>query len=245
MSQDDHGFRIATALLEAAKLMDAPSTLQETLEAITQATLATVPGFDHVGISITHRDGTIETRSGNDQLVWELDEVQYSLREGPCYDAIRHKGVVVVENARHDQRWPRYMPEAAARGLRAQLAVGLYSDEDSLGGLNLYSTSSDTIDEDARHIAELFASQAAIALGRSRHTGQLNEALETRKVIGQAIGILMAKYILTEERAFQFLLRASSTSNIKLRDVAAELVRTTNDHASSQSGRTPDAPAFN
>jgi GAF domain-containing protein len=212
--------------------MNAPLTLDETLEAITHATLSTVPGFDHVGISTTtHRDGSIETRAGTDQLVWELDQIQYTLREGPCYDAIRGAGVMVVENARDDPRWPRYMPEATQRGLRAQLAVGLYSDEDSLGGLNLYSTSSDTIHADAVHIAELFASQAAIALGRSRHASQLNQALETRKVIGQAIGILMGRYRLNEERAFHFLVRASSTSNIKLRDVAAELVRTANDTA--------------
>jgi GAF domain-containing protein len=227
----DHEMRIAAALTEAAKLMHAPKTLEETLDAITEATLRTVPGFDHVGISTRHGDGTIITRSGTDQLVWDLDEVQYSLREGPCYDAITGNGITAVEHARHDQRWPRYMPEAAKRGLRAQLAVGLYSDEDSLGGLNLYSTSSDTIDGDAVLIAELFASQAAIALGRARHETQLNQALETRRTIGQAVGIVMERYELSEDRAFNFLIRASSTSNVKLRDVAAELVRTANHRA--------------
>lgn len=230
MSEQDQGLRIATALTEAAKFINAPATLEETLDAITEATLKTVPGFDHAGISIVHRNGSIETRSGSDPLVWELDELQYELREGPCYDAMMGAGVVVVENAQHDQRWPRYMSKAAQRGLRAQLAVGLFTEQDSVGGLNLYSTDAETVSADAVHIAELFASQAAIALGRSRYATQLNQALVTRKVIGQAIGILMGKYELTEERAFQFLIRTSSTSNIKLRDVAAELVRTTNDH---------------
>jgi GAF domain-containing protein len=224
----DQELRIAAALTEAAKLMHAPKTLEETLDAITQATLRTVPGFDHVGISTRHKDGTIVTRSGTDQLVWDLDELQYGLREGPCYDAITGDGVTAVEDARQDQRWPRYLPEAARRGLRAQLAVGLYSDDDSLGGLNLYSTSSDTIAKDAVLIAELFASQAAIALGRSRHESQLNQALQTRRTIGQAVGIVMERYQLGEEQAFNFLIRASSTSNIKLRDVAAELVRSAN-----------------
>lgn len=227
----EHELRIAHALNEAAKLMHAPASLDETLDAIVGAALATVPGFTHVGITITHRDGTLETRSGTDQLVWDLDEVQYKLREGPCYDAITEAGVCVVENARHDQRWPRYMPEAVQRGLRAQLAVGLYQDEHSLGGLNLYSTSSDEIDDDAVDIAELFAAQAAIALGRSRHDSQMSHALQARKTIGQAIGIVQERYALSEERAFQYLIRASSTSNMKLRDVAAELVRTTNERA--------------
>ncbi len=223
----DHEIRIATALTEAATVMNAPFTLEETLDAITRATLETVPGFDHVGISITHRDGRIETRAGTDRLVWELDDLQYGLREGPCYDAIRGGGVVTVANAADDPRWPRYLPKAVQAGLTAQLAVGLYRDQDSLGGLNLYSTNGAGVHPDAVLIAELFASQAVIALGRSTEHSQLNEALMSRKVIGQATGILMERYQLDESRAFQFLIRASSTSNIKLRDVAAELVRST------------------
>lgn len=121
------------------------------------------------------------------------------------------------------------MPQAAERGLRAQLAVGLYSDEESLGGLNLYSTQSATVDADAVQIAELFASHAAIALGRSRQESQLNETIASRKTIGQALGILMERYQIDEDRAFQFLIRASQTGNIKLRAVAEELVTTTNE----------------
>jgi AmiR/NasT family two-component response regulator len=71
----------------------------------------------------------------------------------------------------------------------------------------------------------LFAVHAALALGRARRESQLSEALATRKVIGQAIGLLMARYRINEERAFQFLVRASSTSNTKLRDIAREVVR--------------------
>lgn len=219
----------AAALTEAAKMVHAPLTVEETLDAIVEATLHTVPGFDHVGISLTHRDGRIETMAGTDQLVWELDDVQYSLKEGPCYDAIRGGGPVMVEHARHDQRWPTYMPQAVKHGLRAQLAVGLYREEDSVGGLNLYSTESDTIDEHALQIAELFASHAAIALGRSRQESQLNEALVSRKVVGQAVGIIMERYRIDEHRAFQFLIRASQSTNIKLREVAREVVTTTNE----------------
>jgi AmiR/NasT family two-component response regulator len=73
-------------------------------------------------------------------------------------------------------------------------------------------------------MADLFATHAAIALGHAEERENLNQALQSRKVIGQAIGILMERYQLTEDRAFSFLVRASSHGNIKLRDVAAELV---------------------
>ena len=114
-------------------------------------------------------------------------------------------------------------------GLRAQLALQLYNDEGAIGGLNLYSTRSPTVEPDAVRVAELFASHAAIALGRARREEQLNDALVTRKVIGQAIGLTMEHYQITEDRAFLFLVRASQTSNVKLRDVAQNVVDMAND----------------
>ncbi|UDY25187.1 GAF and ANTAR domain-containing protein [Nocardioides sp. Kera G14] len=215
---------LASSLAAAAEAINAAETLSDTLEAIARATRISVPGFDHVGISIRHRDGRIETMAGTSELVWDLDNVQYRLDEGPCVDAIRAAPVVAVPHLRHDQRWPRYVPEAVQRGLRAQLAVQLFSDDERLGGLNLYSTVSEEIDDDAVHAAQLFATHAAIALGRAQHEENLNQALTSRKVIGQAIGILMERYGIDEDRAFQFMVRASSAGNIKLRDVAEDLV---------------------
>src|SRR5690606_1122688 len=100
------------------------------------------------------------------------------------------------------------------------MGLRLFTEQATLGGLNLYSTQTDTIDPDVQHVAELFATHAALALGRARHVEDLNTALQTRKVIGQAIGIVMERYQLDEDRAFQFLVRVSSHSNVKLRDVA-------------------------
>jgi AmiR/NasT family two-component response regulator len=91
----------------------------------------------------------------------------------------------------------------------------------------LYSTESETVDEDAVQLAELFASHAAIALDRASHEHHLNDALASRKVIGQAIGIVMERYQINEDRAFHSLVRASSASNMKLRTVAQEVVDTT------------------
>jgi GAF domain-containing protein len=216
---------IAAALTESAKTLHAPRSLEQSLDAIVTAARDTVPGFDHVGVSVTYGDGKIETMAGTDQLVWELDDLQYRNGQGPCVAAIESEGVVLVEHAHREQRWPKYIPAALKMGLRSQLGIRLYTDADgTLGGLNLYSTQNDAIDKDAVEIAELFATHAAIAFGRSKHEDGLNEALRTRKVIGQALGILSERYQIDEDRAFHFLVRASSTSNIKLRDIAQEIV---------------------
>lgn len=55
---------------------------------------------------------------------------------------------------------------------------------------------------------------------------QLQQALATRSVIGQAQGILIGRYKCSPDAAFRVLVKASSTTNRKLRDIAADLVRT-------------------
>jgi GAF domain-containing protein len=215
---------LAAVLAETARTINAPRSIEETLGAIVHAARASVPGFDEVGISLVHKDGTIETMAATGQLVWDLDALQYDLAEGPCVDAMIEDPVLVLERAAADPRWPRYLPKAVAAGLRAQMGVRLYAEDGTLGGLNLYSTRSDTIGEDAVHTAEIFATHAALALGRARRESQLAEALESRTIIGTAVGLLMARYQIDRNRAFQFLVRASSTSNIKVRDIADEIV---------------------
>jgi len=220
---------VATVLTEAAKTIDHPASLDETLDAVVHAARDTIPGFEHVGISIIHRNGRIETKAGTDQLVWELDELQYSINQGPCVDAMMSEPIMYLEDARHDHRWPDYLPKAVKKGLRAQLALRLYNDEETLGGLNMYRTASAGISPEAIQFAELFATHASIALGRKRFEHQLAEAVASRQVIGTAIGILMQRYQITEDRAFQFLVRTSKTSNQKVRVIAQELIDSSND----------------
>ena len=220
----------ASALAQAARTIHREDTLEETLAAIAETARISVPGIDHAGISIVTPKGGIETKAATDALVWEFDRLQYELGEGPCVSAMRGTPVVSVPHARHDQRWPKFLPPALKLGLQSQLAVRLFLDEEgTMGALNLYSISQEEIDPDAEHISELFASHAAIALHQAREVDNLNQALESRKVIGQAMGIVMERYGLDDNRAFSFLLRASSTSNIKLRDIAAQLVEDTQD----------------
>lgn len=221
--------KVAAALAEAARTIDAPRALEETLDVIVHAVRVSVSGFDEVGISLVRRDGRIETRAATGQLVRDLDALQYELREGPCIDAIQDEPVIVVENVGHQGRWPSYVPAAARAGLRSQMGLRLYNEEDTLGALNLYSTHSDTVDAEEVHTAELFATHAALALGRARRESQLAEALESRTIIGTAVGLVMERYRIDRERALQFLVRASSTSNVKLRDIATDVVASAED----------------
>ncbi len=216
--------QIGQAIAVAARTINHHRSLEETLQAIVETAGRSVPAFDHVGISTHRKNGEVKTRAATGDLVYQLDALQYDLSEGPCVDTLRET-VVVAPRLRHDQRWPRYVPRAAEAGVQSQLAVKLYlDDEGTLGGINFYSTATDEVDEDSQTLAALFAAHAAIALGHAHQLEQLNHALHSRKVIGQALGILMERYQMDEDRAFAFLIRASSHGNIKLRQVAQELV---------------------
>src|SRR3954452_25293392 len=214
----------AQSIAEAARSVNQPRTLDDTLQTIVEVACNSVPGFDQVGISTLQREGTVKTRECIGALVQRLDEIQYGLGEGPCAEALRGIDVVSVSSLRDEQRWPHYVPQARAMGVRSQLAVKLYLDQGTLGGINFYSTVSDDVSPDVEALARLFATHSAIALGLARERANLNEALQSRKMIGQAIGIIMERYDMNEDRAFAFLVRASSHANIKLRAIAQELV---------------------
>jgi GAF domain-containing protein len=219
--------RIAEAVADAARTINAPRTVEERLVAIVRSAPGTVPGFDHVSVSIAHGDGPPETRAASSDLVNQLDLHQYEAEQGPCFEAFSRPGIVSSADLRHEQRWPVYVRRAIDAGITAQLAVHLLDDQGVRGSLNLYRMTGEGIDPEAPAMAVLFGTHAALALGRARGEEQLNIALVTRKTIGQAIGIVMERYQINEAMAFGFLTRVSSTSNIKLRDVAQELVTQT------------------
>ena len=224
--QSDSAF--AQSIAEAGRTLNQPRSLDETLQTIVEVACNSVPGFDQVGIATLHKLGTVKTTAFTGGLVLRLDEAQYGLREGPCSAVLQGDDAVSVSSLRDEHRWPRYVPQAQAAGVRSQMSVKLYLDQDALGGINFYSTTSEDVSPDAQALAQLFASHAAIALGHAHDREGLNEALQTRKVIGEAMGILMERHAMNEDNAFAFLVRASSHANIKLRAVAQELVNQRN-----------------
>ncbi len=217
--------RHVEALNEAADAMNVGGDVAATLEAIVTQAKLTLPGIDHVGISTVDRRGRVRTVAFTDDLVIRLDELQYAAGEGPCVTAMTESETVVVENARHEQRWPGFIPGAVALGMRAQMGVRLYREPAGVGALNMYSFEADELDPLLPQLAELFARHAALALGHARHSEQLETALETRSLIGQALGIVMERYGIDESRAFDYLSRTSTTTNTKLREIARQLVQ--------------------
>jgi hypothetical protein len=202
-----------------------PMDVAGALEAITLGAVEAVPGIEQVSVSITGKDGRIQTLAPTGTLAVEADELQYELSEGPCLDAVLDEPVVQVDDIRTDLRWPSYGPRAAKQlGIGSQLAFQFRAEPHARGSLNLYSSRPNTITNETRQIGVLFANLAAVALCWSRQDETMTQALGARTLIGQAVGLLMERYRLDPDRAFGFLVRTSQTGNIKLRDVAAGIV---------------------
>lgn len=106
------------------------------------------------------------------------------------------------------------------------MAFQLSTEEDMIGALNLYAGHPCAFDERSRDVGVIFAAHAAVALGWARTEQQLREAIDTRQVIGEAIGILIERRRITSTEAFEMLARDSQDFNIKLRKVAEQVVDT-------------------
>jgi hypothetical protein len=202
-----------------------PADLDETLAQITAAAVEVLPEVQYSSITIKHADGRLETFAPTDDLLREVDAEQYELQEGPCYEAAVDTVHITAPNLSADSRFPRYAPIAGSAGLRAQAGIRLFETKASNGALNLYSQRVGAF-ENLGVLGELFAHQSAMALEYAREITNLKQAVETRQLIGQGVGIVMERFGLDEARAFGFLTRLSQDNNIKIRDIARELVNT-------------------
>jgi GAF domain-containing protein len=187
----------------------------------------------HGSCAITVRlDDKSRTVASSDALASRADEIQYAQGEGPCLEAMRTGVVVEAPHLATDERWGNYRSYALSQGVRSVLSTPLGVDGQHFGALNLYSTEAGTFDTTARAQAARWAQQASGAVGvalrlaeRTRHGQQLSEALTSRSIIDQAIGILMAQQRCSSGAAFEILRSASQGRNVKLRTIAADIVR--------------------
>jgi GAF domain-containing protein len=182
---------------------------------------------DHASISVFRSRQRLETIGPTDQLAARLDQMQYELREGPCYDNAWHAHTLSSSNLSDDGRWPRWGARAAALGVTSLLAVELSAvDDQHLGSINVYWRESRRCTPDDVALLSIFARRAGLALAEAWNDDSICVALDTRKLIGQAQGILMERYDLDEAKAFEVLRRYSQHHNIRLRDVATYLKAT-------------------
>jgi GAF domain-containing protein len=213
-------------LVEAARAMAAEQGTAATLHRAAQMAVDVLDRCDYAGISIVRSTG-IETPAATDEALRRIDELQYELDEGPCLAALRESEVVVTTNLAEDERWPSWGTTISRElDIHSSLSVRLFTGHKALGALNCYALKTDAFTGDDVLDAQVVAAHAAVALADTLKEEHLRRAMETRRVIGEATGILRERFGLTTDQAFSVLQRLSSTHNVKLFHVARTLVYT-------------------
>jgi GAF domain-containing protein len=229
---------LSERMAEAARqLQDHHSDPEATFELAVKLVHSNVEGCDSAGLSFVHARRRVDTVAATDHMAFDGDQLQYELGEGPCLDSIWEEETVHSPDLAHDERWPTWGPrvgqETAAESI---LCFRLFTHQDVLGALNLYSRRRNAFDHDARDEGRAIAAHVAIAVAASQEVQQLSSGLHSHTIIGQATGILMERFDLDAVRAFSVLIRLSQHSNVKLREVAAELVATRSSTGPRESG---------
>jgi GAF domain-containing protein len=206
----------------ALDLQNEPTT-ERTIDKIAEyAQRAT--GCDDAGIVLVHARQQIETAAATSARVDESNHLQLVHAEGPSLDVMGGEPFYICGALDADSRWPNWGPAAATLGYYSVLSMRLETKTRRYGALNLYSASRNAFSDDELAVASIFVQHASVALANAHNEEGLQAAIDARKLIGQAQGILMERYSLDANRAFEFLRRQSQTHNVKLRDVAAWIV---------------------
>ncbi|MEU4037927.1 GAF and ANTAR domain-containing protein [Streptomyces collinus] len=216
----------AQQMATMARDLLAQDSVRATLERITSSAVELVEGCDAAGVLIL-RGKRVESLAPTDQLVVDSDKLQERLQEGPCFDAARtqegERVFRITDFEAPSSRWPAYVPQARKLGLGSMMGFLLFTEDEDLGALNVYSHDAGAFSEISETAGWLLASHAAVAFSSARSHAQLEQAVSTRHIIGEAMGILMGSRHLTEEQAFDVLRRYSQEHNVKLREVARQV----------------------
>jgi hypothetical protein len=217
--------RVFTSLAEIAR---EASTPKEMYPAICVAATLTVPGCDHASLMIC-RDGVYSTAAVSDSIARQIDKLELALGSGPCLTAIEECTAQIQTDLTADGRWPslanRVLAETPVRGA---LSVRLPVDRERAGALNLFSDNANAFDERSVECALVlgaFATVATNAVAQGEDVASLRRGLASSRAIGKAIGMLMVLNDVSDDDAFGMLRQTSQETNVKLADVAADIVR--------------------
>lgn len=226
-----HNADVDDLLRELSRVSLADRDVTEVLTEITTIAERAIPGAESVSTTLLRGEKAF-TAAYSGRMALEADELQYDEGYGPCMDAARGGVVLRIDDMATEERWPRYTPRAQAQGVGSSLSVPLPFQGTSIGALNVYSgrrlafASEESLGA-GREVAEAIAVAVVNADAHGRLTEQahnLQLAMESRAVIEQAKGVLIAQRRVTPEEAFEILREASQRYNRKLRDIAVGIV---------------------
>lgn len=217
--------QLAHALTELAQELHEVDDPDDVLREAVHAAMDLVPGAQAGSVTALLGGKHVIHKAESGMLPARVDAVMSEVGEGPCLEALQQRRIIRVDDMRREGRWPLFTPRAAELGALSMLAFPMFVKDDSLCALNLYADEAGAFTDESEHVGSLLAAHAAVAYSGAQRAENLLAAIETRDLIGQAVGLLMERYSIKADRSFDTLVRFSRQTNRKLRDVAIELIR--------------------
>lgn len=201
------------------------------LQRLVLLALQMVTPADSVSITVADNGGYRTSNFTADEAL-AMDEAQYDGPGGPCLEAMRSAQRVQITVAEAGERWPVFARKAEELGVAAVLSTPLGpASAPAIGALNIYARDAGRFGDAEIRAAEIIGEHAAILvdnalalISATELNRQLQEAVASREIIGEAKGIIMERKGCTRDEAFAVLRRASQRENRKLRELAEELV---------------------
>jgi GAF domain-containing protein len=225
----------AEAIEELRDLFAAEEPLDDIAARVAKTAVAAIPYADAVSITVLPWPDT-RTAASTHQRALDLDHQQYASGRGPCLEATLQRRPVRAVIGEEDERWPEFVEAARRVGVRASLSVplliaGVGREQELVGSLNIYSQTATAFDPFDAELMRLYTAAAGQAISNasrwqnSRDTvTQLETALLSRSDIDMAKGALIALHGCGPGEAFARLVDESQKRNIKVREVALELL---------------------
>lgn len=221
---------VGQELAEIMRLVDSDD-LETTLRRYVTRVKRTVPGCDHACITVATPSGGAETVAGVEEplLVYRADERPAD--PSPILDAITFREPRHLADIDSDRRWPAFAASMREAGYRSAIALPLDSGHEPSAVFAMFSRKPDQFADTSYDLVLLFVTYAGVAFDNANlyHdsktlVGNLRTALVTRSTIGQAQGLIMRARGLPADEVVAALKDASQRHNVKLRDLARELV---------------------
>jgi hypothetical protein len=211
-----------------AGIVYAGKDFDEVYGAIVRAAPDLVTGCDHASLML-RRKGRFETVAASDEVASTVDRFERELGEGPCVDAIQVGSVFHDPDLTDGSPWPRLTERVLAETpVRGMAGFRLRAGDDATGALNLFSDTAGAITKhsvDQGIVLAAFITVALVASAQRETAESLRVGLQSNREIGKAMGLMMAFHKITDDEAFAMLRSASQDMNIKLSEVARQVVQ--------------------
>jgi transcriptional regulator with GAF, ATPase, and Fis domain len=230
----------ADAFNALAAVVYESETLEEIYDTLVRIAVDVIDGCDHASIMRKDKDGGFQTVAATDETARIIDKLEQLHRDGPCLDAIVEDAAQFEDDlSAPDTHWPSFSREVVRlTPVRSAAGFRIIAGEEKIGALNLFSDRVGGISGRSSDQAMVLAAFASVAVSTLHHrleARSLVQGLASNREIGKAIGLLMAFHKVSDTVAFGILRKASQDMNIKLAEVAREVVEHHN------SGHSPTA----